>query len=97
MTEPTDEQLTGWEQDVRAELREARRKFPDPNFLLAAHMEEVGELAQALLDHRLNPCLGTAVHARDEAIQVACVAQRIACEGDPSLSWPGLPYVERDA
>lgn len=43
--------------------------------MLAALMEEVGELAQALLE-------GDADNFRTEALQVACVAIRLITEGD---------------
>lgn len=68
---------------VREELKEARRKFPNPDWLFAALVEEVGELAKALLDHRLGEVLFEDVV--EEAIQVAAMAQRIAVEGDPSF------------
>lgn len=62
------------------EMQRARSKFPSNEHLLAALMEEVGELAQALLDG----------HGRErvvaEAIQVACVAVRIVEEGDSSFN-----------
>lgn len=58
------------------EIRHARKKFPGNRFLLAALTEEIGELAQALLqkDER--------EQIRHEALQVACVALRIYEEGD---------------
>ena len=56
----------------------ARRKFPQPNPTLAALVEEVGELAKALLCES-DKCVW------DEAVQVAAMAQRVATEGDPTL------------
>ena len=61
---------------LRAEMSRGRAKFPTNRKLLAALVEEVGELARALLQE------GNSDHAIDEAIQVACVAMRIAVEGD---------------
>ena len=65
---------------LAAEIGRAREKFPRNRFLLAALAEEMGELAQAMLQKQ----------PRDEivreAIQVACVAIRIAEEGDASFN-----------
>jgi len=60
---------------IRDELVRARTKFPQNRHLTAALTEEVGELAQALLQGRKHD-------ARMEAVQVATVAIRIATEGD---------------
>jgi hypothetical protein len=57
------------------ELQRARAKFPGNRFLLAALVEEVGKLAEAVLAEDK-----TAI--KREALQVACVALRIAEEGD---------------
>lgn len=62
------------------EALRAMKKFPYPNPSLAALMEEVGELAQALLEKQ-EPYL---IYA--EAKQVAAVACRIAIEGDPQFT-----------
>lgn len=61
------------------ELGRARRKFPGNRHLLAALMEEVGELAQAFLQRQGKP------HIQKESLQVACVAMRIFAEGDPEF------------
>lgn len=61
--------------DLDAELDRARRKFPAATHLVPALMEECGELARELLQN------GNTEHARKEALQVACVAMRIATEG----------------
>jgi hypothetical protein len=60
---------------IQAELSRARAKFPGNRFLLAALVEEVGELAEAIAH-------GDREAIRMEAVQVACVAVRIAEEGD---------------
>ncbi len=66
--------------DALAEVVRARKKYPpesgNPN--LAALTEETGELAKALLEQSPG-------RIYDEAIQVACVAARIATEGDRTL------------
>ncbi len=62
--------------ELRAEIARARAKFPKKDHLFAALGEEVGELARELLEG------GTPQRIREEAIQVACVALRIAEEGD---------------
>lgn len=61
-------------EQLSEEVCRARGKFPDNKHLLAALMEEVGELAKDLLENKEG--------FRIEAIQVACVALRIAEEGD---------------
>lgn len=64
---------------VRAEVVRARIKFPGSRFLLAALMEEVGELARAILQKKDTDAI------EREAIQVAAVAVRIIEEGDPAF------------
>ncbi len=64
------------------ELARARTKFPSNTHMLAALMEEVGELSKALLE--CGPMTGHQ-HVLEEAIQVAVVAIRIATEGDPEF------------
>lgn len=61
--------------ELADEMKRARAKFPEQHRLLAALMEEVGETAQAYLE-------GKPEHAREEALQVACVAMRIYEHGD---------------
>lgn len=61
---------------VSQEVARARLRFPNREKLLAALVEEVGELARAMLD-----CEG-ADRVRSEAEQVACLAIRIIEEGD---------------
>lgn len=67
-------------EDLDDELIKARTKFPGNRFLLAALMEEVGELAKALLQNKDPDEWMT------EALQVACVAIRIFEEGDSSFA-----------
>lgn len=60
---------------ISYEIDRAQKKFPSGRNLLAALMEECGELARELLQN------GNTDHARAEACQVAAVAFRIAHEG----------------
>lgn len=69
--------------DQAEELARARAKFPGPNKNFAAMVEEVGDVAKALLDFGLGKITWREV--QEEAIQVAVMAQRIATEGDPTL------------
>jgi NTP pyrophosphatase (non-canonical NTP hydrolase) len=64
---------------IGAEVMRARIKFPGNRFLLAALTEEVGELAQAMLQRAPKD------EIEKEAIQVAAVAIRILEEGDASF------------
>lgn len=68
---------------VSRELARARKKFPTCSLSTIALMEEVGELAQALLKWRAGK--GHWHQVETEAAQVACMAQRIVTEGDDSL------------
>jgi NTP pyrophosphatase (non-canonical NTP hydrolase) len=74
-------------QALNAEALSARLKFPTNDVLLAALMEEVGELANALLELRyatLHNAAGNEDrrdHVQKEAIQVAATALRILEEG----------------
>jgi hypothetical protein len=69
--------------DLMAEITRARTKFPGNRFLLAALVEEVGELAEAM-------ATGTKEEVYKEALQCACVAIRIAEEGDATKYTLGL-------
>lgn len=79
---------------VREELISAREAFPENTHKLAALVEEVGELAQAMIQHDRK--LGTSVHeVLREAVQVACMAIRVAVEGDDNFLYQ-FPIVEED-
>lgn len=69
--------------EIAAEVARARALFPGSEFRLAALVEEVGELANAMLEHRLGK--DTLEHIREEAVQVAAMAIRIAEEGDSTF------------
>jgi len=62
--------------EVDKEILRARAKFPDNKHLLGELMEEVGELAKAHLEDE------SYERKRTEAVQVACVAARIAMDRD---------------
>lgn len=69
--------------DIAAEVARARTKFPLPNRNLLALLEEVGELAEALMTN----C--SAAELRAEAVQVAAMAVRIAEEGSTEFDMNG--------
>lgn len=66
--------------DVSQEVHYAVRRYPYPNPNLAALMEEVGELAQAMLQKRNRS------EIYSECVQVAAMAMRCALEGDPQFN-----------
>lgn len=63
---------------VPRELDLARRLFPAPNAMLAALVEEVGEIAKAMMYEPWS-------HVVSECLQVATMAQRLAVEGDQTM------------
>lgn len=67
--------------EIDAELERARARFPMPNPTFCALVEEIGELAQALL--KCKP--GSPEHSKrvyEEAVQCAVMAIRVLEEGD---------------
>lgn len=70
--------------EVTSELFAARQKFPSSNCCVAALMEEVGELTQAVL--KVAAGKWPAERIREEGIQVMAMALRIMTEGDPSIT-----------
>ena len=91
--------------EVAREVDSARKKFPTSEHQLAALTEEVGELAQALIDHdRAQKSSGggsmcRTAHTRKvyaEAIQVAAMAVRVATEGDASMVYPMTRLLDGD-
>ena len=64
---------------VECEVDRARGRFPSNRHMLAALIEEVGELAQALLQEKED--------WREEALHCACVAVRIMTEGDADFAF----------
>lgn len=75
---------------VGDELQRARAKFPSSRLSVAALMEEVGELAQAMLKVAAGKWDKSRI--MEEAIQVAAMACRVAVEGDSSFT----EYTEPD-
>lgn len=73
--------------NVSDEYQRAITQFPSSDVSTVALMEEVGELAKALLHHHRE---GKPVSIEDiyfEAVQVAVMAARIAIEGDASIRY----------
>lgn len=67
--------------DILKELVRARIKFPGKNATFAALVEEVGEVATALMEE-------PASNVRKEALQVAVMAIRLILDGDQTMdSW----------
>lgn len=64
---------------VMAEHNKASTKFPSSDCSTIALMEEVGEVAKAMLDE-------SPQRIYDECVQVAVMAARVALEGDPSAA-----------
>jgi len=77
---------------VRDELKAARSAFPGTTHMLAAFMEEVGELAQALMEHDRSQ--GTSVQeVMREAVQCAAMSIRLGTEGDENFMYE-FPVLE---
>lgn len=76
---------------IDEELGRARSKFPKTRHVMNALTEEVGELAQALLDQEYKSGenmfkdVGLNSKVRKEAIQVAAMAIRLLEEGDTTF------------
>lgn len=70
--------------EINDELVRARSKFPMPNPTFVALVEEVGELAQALLkcEPTKSDYADRCKHVYQEAIQCAVMAIRVLEEGD---------------
>ena len=78
-----DLQVVLYQSGVERELARAREKFPQQGAFvtLAALMEEVGELAQAVLQKQFEPDRGrTYADILREAQQVAVMAMRLALD-----------------
>lgn len=83
--------------DINLELARARLAFPMPNPTLVALVEEVGELAKALLECQAGyPAIGSR-RVYKEACQVAVMAIRMMEEGDQNFIayTPELLHLDR--
>ena len=77
---------------IRDELNAAREAFPGTTHMLCAMVEEVGEVAKAMMEHDRKE--GTSVQqVLREAVQVASMAIRLAVEGDDNFLYE-FPVVE---
>lgn len=80
-------------EDVKAEYGRAMAKFPGNKCNVAALMEEVGELAQAMLQLEFEPEKDkTATSVYEEAVQVAAMALKIALHGSSEFPSYKHPY-----
>ena len=70
------------------EYARANAKFPKTTRLLGALMEEVGELAEALL--KIDECGDDPKRVYDEAVQVAATVMRLAIQGEPDYNYNGV-------
>jgi len=73
--------------DVLGEVKRARLLHPSNEHLLAALFEEVGEAAQALIDHDYEKATPEDVYK--ELVQSAAMCLRIAIDTDPSFLYRG--------
>ena len=78
--------------DATQEYKGAMAKFPGNRCNVAALMEEVGELAQALLQYEFEPAKYgvTSANIYAEAVQVAAMAMKIALHG--SSEFPSYQF-----
>jgi NTP pyrophosphatase (non-canonical NTP hydrolase) len=74
--------------DIKEEIEAARKKFPANKFMVGALTEEVGESAQAMIDHAFRKDTRQSIYK--ELVQVACVAIRLITEGSHEFPWQGL-------
>lgn len=75
--------------NVKSEVQWATRKFASNKQMLAVLMEEVGELAQALLKHDYSQTNARGVYL--EAVQVAAMAIQIARSGSAEFTYAFQP------
>lgn len=73
-----DDLLAWFLKEVYAEYYRAKSLFPSPNGSVCAMGEEYGEVCKAMLDESKQ-------RVREEAVQLAAMAARVALEGDPTL------------
>ncbi len=73
--------------EIEREITRGREKFPTNRHLHAALMEEVGEVANALLEFENGN--KSRIEVRQELIQVIAVAVRLIQEGTAEFSFRG--------
>lgn len=74
--------------DVFEEQKRAAIKFPEGEKLLGALMEEVGEVAKALL--KITESGESPQNVYDELVQAASTAYRLAALGEPDYNYQGM-------
>lgn len=75
-------------ENVYAEQKHAAEKFPNGNNLLAALMEEVGELAEALL--KIQESGESPENVYKEGVQVAATVYRLLALGEKTFEYTGV-------
>lgn len=65
---------------LQTRIAEARAKYPTPDYMVVALMEEKGELAQALLVYQRDPSEAHRIRAEEELLDVFTVLTRYATE-----------------
>ncbi len=80
-------QLADLLDDVQMELLNAREKFPANKMMVHALNEEVGELWQEMLNQYHDKDAKRNKEIYKEAIQVICMAIRVAIEGDADFPY----------
>ena len=76
-------------EEIAAEVRRARAKFPGRRLMTLALSEEYGELCKAMLDE-------PAERVRREAVQTACMCIRVVLDGDESVdAWRAARGLDR--
>jgi hypothetical protein len=68
-----------------AEVERARKLWPGNKNRLVALLEELGEVAKALLDYDSGVAKDEDVYT--ELVQCLAMVIRLACEGDASFKW----------
>jgi hypothetical protein len=75
-------------EEISREKVRAKKLFPNPDLLLTAFSEEVGEVVKAVLDHYSGK--GSLDDIRRELIQAGAMIGRLCEEGDPIHKLPAI-------
>ena len=84
--------------DMAEEMKRARKKFPSNKHQFAALTEEVGEVANALLERDYSHLLSLQLlkeydqNVWRECVQAAAMCLRVATEGDSSFKYTPPNY-----